>query len=397
MADVMNSLFGMTPESLMAQRDQALQTQAQQYAQLDPFQRATAGIYAGANRLGGAIGGMLGAQDPEMMRMQQRQSMLQGLDLSNPESLKQGIQQAMQNKDYQLVSELTNRYQQSAAAALDARVKESVITKNTAEQRAAATPADIAKAQRVAAIKAAIPAYKAAGDDQTVKLLEDELTALLPAAKAPDFGDKREAIAGELFENKTFAQLTPAEKARVNKRVQDEAKETTPKYSATTELKMPTDIVGAVSAADKATEKEVAMLDSAKLAKQLINQTAKSNNSQTWEAARTTIAKAVGESKLSNEDIRRTGVDPRLVEGALDWVNKKIEGVPNADIQKQLYVLGSVLENSASSRYDAKISRFRGAAEAAKFPGKPSTYFPTAAERSAPPARANAVDWSSLK
>jgi hypothetical protein len=138
------------------------------------------------------------------------------------------------------------------------------------------------------------------------------------------------------------------------------------------------------------------MLDSARLAKQLINQTSKSNNSQTWEAARTTIAKAVGESKLSNEDIRRTGVDPRLVEGALDWVNKKIEGVPNADIQKQLYVLGSVLENSASSRYDVKVGRFRSAAEAAKFPGNPSTYFPTAAERSNTPA-SNSVDWSSLK
>lgn len=137
MAEVMNSLFGITPESLMAQREQALQEQAMQYAKMDPFQRATAGIYAGANKLGGAIGGMLGAQDPEMMRMQQRQGMLQNIDLTNPESLKQGIQTAMQNKDYQLVSELTNRYQQSAAAALKARETESVITKNLREKAAA--------------------------------------------------------------------------------------------------------------------------------------------------------------------------------------------------------------------------------------------------------------------
>jgi hypothetical protein len=137
MAQVMNSLFGMTPESLMAQREAALQAQAQQFAQLDPFQRATAGIYAGANKLGGAIGGMLGAQDPEMVRLQQRQSMLQNVDLTDPESLKQGIQTAMQNKDYQLVSELTNRYQQSAAAALKARETESIITKNLREKASA--------------------------------------------------------------------------------------------------------------------------------------------------------------------------------------------------------------------------------------------------------------------
>jgi hypothetical protein len=77
MAEVVNSLFGITPESLQADRDAALQAQALQYAKLDPFQRATAAIYSGANRLGGAIGGMLGAQDPEMMRITQRQSLLQ--------------------------------------------------------------------------------------------------------------------------------------------------------------------------------------------------------------------------------------------------------------------------------------------------------------------------------
>ena len=137
MAEVMNSLFGMTPESIQAQREAALQTQAQQYAQLDPFQRATAGIYAGANRLGGAIGGMLGAQDPEMMRLQQRQGMLQNIDLTNPESLKQGIQTAMQNKDYQLVSELTNRYQSAVASGLAARKTESEIAKNMREKAGA--------------------------------------------------------------------------------------------------------------------------------------------------------------------------------------------------------------------------------------------------------------------
>ena len=61
MAEVVNSLFGITPESLMAERENALQQQAMQYAKMDPFQRATAGIYAGANRLGGAVGGLLGA------------------------------------------------------------------------------------------------------------------------------------------------------------------------------------------------------------------------------------------------------------------------------------------------------------------------------------------------
>lgn len=149
MAEVMNSLFGVTPESLMAQREAVLAQQAQNFAQLSPMQAAQAGFYTAGNRLAGAAGGLLGAQDPEMMRIQQRQQILQGLDLSNPDSLKQGIQTAMQNKDYQLVSELTNRYQATAKAGLEARKTEADIAaklgeKLTPEQKNAAGLADAA-------------------------------------------------------------------------------------------------------------------------------------------------------------------------------------------------------------------------------------------------------------
>jgi hypothetical protein len=301
--------------------------------------------------------------------------MLQNIDLTNPESLKQGIQTAMQNKDYQLVSELTNRYQQRTAAELAARKTESEILKNQRE-KSGADPLQ----QLLRTGKYTIPslaAYEQSGQiADLVPIDPNEPTAL---------SETKEGIF--LINKKDGTKI-----ARIG-----DAPERASKLSVSPEIKMAPDIVGAVNAADKATEKESAMLDSAKLAKTLINETSKSNNSQTWEAARTTIAKTVGENKLSNEDIRRTGVDPRLVQGALDWVNKKIEGVPNADIQKQLFVLGSVLENNAASRYDAKINRFRGAAEAAKFPGNPSTYFPRASERSGGQGTTgNVIEWSSM-
>lgn len=73
--DQMSSLFGTTPEALQAQRDAALQQQAMQYAKMDPFQRSTAAIYSGASRLGTGVAGMMGAQDPEMMRTAQRQAL----------------------------------------------------------------------------------------------------------------------------------------------------------------------------------------------------------------------------------------------------------------------------------------------------------------------------------
>jgi hypothetical protein len=154
MAEIVGGLFGVTPESLQMQREKQAQQEALAYAQLsDPFARANYQIYQGASGLGRQLSGLLGAQDPEMMRIQQRQSMLQNLDLSSPESLKQGIQTAMQNKDYQLVSELTNRYQASAKAALEGRKTEAEIAaklgeKLTPEQKNAAGLADAAGLQR---------------------------------------------------------------------------------------------------------------------------------------------------------------------------------------------------------------------------------------------------------
>jgi hypothetical protein len=375
MADVMNSLFGMTPESIQRQRDNELQARALQFAKLDPQQAAQMAFYTAGSRLGDAGAGLLGAKDPEMMRLQQRQGTMQGLDLTNPESLKQGIQMAMQNNDYALVSELTNRYQAANKTALDTRVQESVITKNMRERAAADPFQQLLRSGKYT--PASLAAYEKSGKVSDLDTVDKADPTALTETSEGVF----------LINKQTGEKIT-----RVGS-----APQRGTKVTVAPEIKQAPDIVGAVNAVDKATEKEVSMLDSARLAKTLINETAKSNNSQTWEAARTTVAKAVGESKLSNEDIRRTGVDPRLVQGALDWVNKKIEGVPNADIQKQLYVLGSVLENSAASRYDAKVNRYRGAATASNFPGNPSTYFPTAAERTGGANAPKAVDWSSLK
>jgi colicin import membrane protein len=131
MAEVVNSLFGITPESLQARRDAELQAQALQYAKLDPFQRATAAIYSGANRLGGAVGGMLGAQDPEMVKATALQSIMRQADTTTPEGLatlartlsSQGFgAQAMQVMDQAQQAQL--RVAQTNKASAELRQKE---------------------------------------------------------------------------------------------------------------------------------------------------------------------------------------------------------------------------------------------------------------------------------
>lgn len=369
MAEIVQGLFGVSPESLNAQREQALQSQALQYAQLNPNQQAQMGFYQAGSRLGTGLAGLMGAQDPEMQRVTQRQQMLKSINPNDPESLKQGIQAAMQGGDYQLASTLNTQYQAATKAALDTRKTEAEIStklgeRSTNEMKNAAARADASGAVR------GTPKWN---EEYNTSL--EELTTR--AEKTMSYGPQAE-IASKALYGKSFNSLTQQQAAVVDKELESRGIKKAQSGAAriNTALQIPPNIVGAVDAFDKATEAAQNTLSGATMAKQLINEAGASNNSQTWEAARTTIAKAVGENKLSNEDIKRTGVDPRLVQGALDWVNKKVSGVPNQDIMKQLYTLASVLENSATQRINTKSERARTAAKESGFTGDLDTYFP---------------------
>jgi hypothetical protein len=80
MTEIVQGLFGVSPEQLQMQQDQALQARAMQYAQMSPQEQATAGIYTGVSKLGGALGGMLGGVDPVQQQASKIASVLQGAD-----------------------------------------------------------------------------------------------------------------------------------------------------------------------------------------------------------------------------------------------------------------------------------------------------------------------------
>lgn len=141
MATITQGMFGVTPEELMAQRQQALNAQALQYSQLDPMQQAQMSFYKAGSQLGTGLGGLMGAQDPELMRVRQRQQMLQGLDLTNSESLLAKAQEASQRGDYQTAQELTVKAQAIKAAQTEAGYKSA-----QAASQLASAQANIAKA-----------------------------------------------------------------------------------------------------------------------------------------------------------------------------------------------------------------------------------------------------------
>jgi len=100
MADsIMGGLFGMTPEMYQQEQNQRALRQASELAQLDPFALAKTGIGYGANRLAGAIGGALGAEDPQLQRISQFQNLASQADLTSPQGYATLGQQLIQSGD----------------------------------------------------------------------------------------------------------------------------------------------------------------------------------------------------------------------------------------------------------------------------------------------------------
>ena len=71
-------------------------SQGVQLAQMSPEARGAAMTYAGAAGLGRGIGGLLGAEDPQLKLISQRQQLASQLDPSDPQSYMKVAQLAAQ-------------------------------------------------------------------------------------------------------------------------------------------------------------------------------------------------------------------------------------------------------------------------------------------------------------
>ena len=101
MATIVEGLFGLTPEMYGQQQRTSALSEGIQLAQLDPAARGQAMIYAGAKGLGNALGGALGAEDPQLKLISARNTIAQQIDQTNPESIMKGAQMLSQMGDQQ--------------------------------------------------------------------------------------------------------------------------------------------------------------------------------------------------------------------------------------------------------------------------------------------------------
>jgi hypothetical protein len=101
MADIVGSLFGITPQMFGEQQRMSALNEGIALAQLDPASRGAALTYGGAKGLGTAIGGAMGVQDPQLKMISTRNAIAQQIDQTNPDSILKGAQMLAQAGDQQ--------------------------------------------------------------------------------------------------------------------------------------------------------------------------------------------------------------------------------------------------------------------------------------------------------
>ena len=107
--NIVAGLFGLTPEMYGEQQRRSALREGIDLAKLTPGEAGAAMTYAGARGLGGAIAGAMGIQDPQMMKMSQRNQLLQEIDLTDPNSLVAAAKKAASIGDAEFAVGLIDR------------------------------------------------------------------------------------------------------------------------------------------------------------------------------------------------------------------------------------------------------------------------------------------------
>ena len=230
MAEIVQSLFGVSPEMYQQRQEDQASARAMQFARLTPIQQANYAIGRGAYGLAGAVGGALGGQDPELQRITMRQQIASQLNPNDPASIEQAISALMQAGDTQGGMMLQGEYRklkESGALVAQRMGAASASEAAARRERAPATTPDIINARALALLNRTSEELKALPPspdrDAALRDVENELSNLTTlTAKTPKSGPSV-GVDAERFSlalyDKNFADLTPTERAVVNSRV----------------------------------------------------------------------------------------------------------------------------------------------------------------------------------
>ncbi len=365
----------MTPQQYEMQQTNAARERAGLFAGMTPRQRAEFGSYLAGEQFGQGLAGLLGAQDPQLAIISRRQALSQQIDPSNPESLMAAAQQAAQAGDQQFALTLAD-YARKAQSEL------ALAQQRSREGRAASTPKELqiaaARAQTQDQIREleALPASPER--DRALQVARDTLAGLpmkteamvseqqiardLALEKGVEGSDAFNAAYrdelrrlttkenkakisnyGQILIDAGFTPGTPEFQAEMRSYAKAELAGTAKGKGPQIQNILPgqgkegaKDIPGFRDKVIQTIDPFRKTVTSADQALQSIADAIKDGNFISFNAARTQLAKALGDSSLSRRDIEQAGGDPSILGGILDKTSTLFTGTPTIDTQRKI-------------------------------------------------------------
>jgi len=388
MATDIAGLFGITPQAYNQQQQQLINAEAQQFAQLDPYQQVTAGSYGAGRQLGRGIVGALGGEDPQLKIISLRNQIAKNMNPNDLNSVQQAAQALASAGDQQGALQLSDylRKAQGDYALIQQRTAE----KMTPEQRNAEAKAGLMDVISQLENMPASPER-----DRALTMRKNQLTSLTAGKPekvadaiqvANQIGILTEALTktqeGTPEYNNIKAQINRLQKTDKTTAVQDLQEYRTKRVqegAPTSEINEITNNIsklgGSVSVVQNVSTGAVkAGADMRKTVqatiepqRQMLNATdnalANLDNSiknpgdfASFRAAQVQFAKAMaGTGDLSGKELKAAGVDPSLLGGFQDFVSTTFTSTPSADTQLKMKKALETLRNLAINKGNKEL------------------------------------------
>lgn len=245
--NIVAGLFGLTPQMYGEQQRRSALREGIDLAKLTPGEAGAAMTYAGARGLGGAIAGAMGIEDPQLKMISARQQVLGQVDQSDPNSLLSGAKILAQMGDQQGAFALSDfaRKAQVQIAEQQQRLAAGRASDAAAKrEQQPKTPEKIQIAEYLSKLNLTLDDLIASPQsperDAEINKVSRTIKALELQFEKPDklisSGVDRDAYSRQMFNNKVYVDLTPAQQEAVNKRLEDlgvtKAREGAPKVYA---------------------------------------------------------------------------------------------------------------------------------------------------------------------
>jgi hypothetical protein len=361
MAEIVGSVFGITADQYERNLAAEDEKRAIQMANLAPGARGAAMIQTGAAGLGRGIGRLLGAQDPQLQLISARNQATRQTDPSNPESFMNAARMLAQMGDMEGATAFANAGRKAQAElALIGERNAAAQASLRGPTTAAPTTADLTNARAIAALAGpeGSPEYNAAFRAEYGRLTTKEAKE----AKGPAFGADREAVAAEVY-NKPFAELTPTERAVVNRRVDTESTTRARATAATLVLpgdKALVDIPGFRAKVQSTIDPQAKAVFAADNALTNIQDSIDTGNFASYRAAQVQFAKAIaGAGDLSQKELKAAGADPALLGGTADYLSTLFSSTPTLDTQNKMKRTLQAIKKVSTDKANAEIESQR--------------------------------------